>query len=71
MPIDREAIKKMQEECSHDKKSAIPDSLARMCDECGKVWVRGEPWDYKTGNIMEWVEDLANAKKEGDDAISD
>jgi len=41
----------------------MPDSLATVCKECGKVWVDGEPWDYKSGHLMEWTSDLVAAQR--------
>lgn len=51
------------EECSHEETFPMPDSLATVCKECGKVWVDGEPWNYKSGHIMEWTIDLVEAQR--------
>lgn len=55
--------------CPHTNKFAMPDSVATVCEQCGQVWVWGEMWQYKSGNITEWVKDLVEAreKKEAED----
>lgn len=58
-------------QCTHEKQFPMPDSLARVCEDCGQVFVAGEPWEYKSGNIVEWVKDLAQTTKptEGSDPV--
>ena len=51
-------------ECKHEEKFPMPDSLATVCEKCGQVWVEGEPWDYKSGNITEWLNDLYPKKED-------
>lgn len=60
----RAELKRIMDECPHDEKIAIPDSLATMCEKCGKVWVAGEPWDYKSGHVVEWAEDLVQTRRQ-------
>lgn len=52
----------LKEECKHEDQFPMPESLATVCKKCGQVFVDGEPWDYKSGNIMEWVNDLVDAR---------
>ena len=44
--------------CKHERQIPMPESAATVCEDCGLVFVYGEPWNYKSGNIMEWVKDL-------------
>jgi hypothetical protein len=57
------------DECKHEHLFSMPDSLARVCEACGQVFIEGKPWGYKSGHIMEWVKDLVEAKekKEAED----
>jgi len=57
----------MSDQCKHEKTFHMPDSLADVCEKCGQVFVAGEPWGYKSGNISEWAKDIAEAvdKRDG------
>ena len=54
-------IMNINSECKHENQFPMPDSLATVCEKCGQVFVAGEPWQYKSGNIIEWVNDLVEA----------
>jgi len=51
---------KIDKECPHKNFIPIPDSLAKVCDNCGIVFVDGKKWEYKSGHILEWVNDITN-----------
>lgn len=57
-----QASMNMNSDCKHEKQFNMPDSLAMVCEKCGQVFIWGEPWGYKSGNIMEWVKDFCEAK---------
>lgn len=61
--LPQEVLDKMAS-CPHNEQTPMPDSLATICNECGKVFVDGEPWDYKSGHIFEWADDLLRAKQQ-------
>ena len=44
--------------CEHKKQFPMPDSLATVCEECGHVFISGQPWDYKSGHVSEWLNDI-------------
>ena len=50
-------------DCKHEHQFPMPDSLATVCEQCGQVFIQGEPWDYRSGNITEWLDDLCEAKE--------
>lgn len=45
----------------------MPDSLAKFCKECGQVFIlegnKWVEWDYRSGNIKEWLKDLVDMGK--------
>lgn len=57
-------MKEEKPECEHKSpRFPMPDSLAEVCPDCGQVWVAGEPWEYKSGNITDWIDDMIEADK--------
>lgn len=52
------------EPCYHEEQVHMPDSLADVCKNCGQVFIDGEVWAYKSGNLMDWVNDFVEAKKD-------
>ncbi len=49
-------------DCTHEEQTPFPDSLATVCNECGQVFICGKPWDYKSGHITEWLNDVYGDK---------
>ena len=52
--------------CEHEKLFPMPDSLAEVCEKCGQVFICGEQWNYKSGNIIEWIKDMSEAAEKRD-----
>lgn len=62
----RDELIKIMDECDHSgPRTPFPDSLASMCENCGKMFIGDEPWDYKSGNVQEWLYDLYGAPSDG------
>lgn len=51
--------------CKHEECTLIPDSLARVCNNCLKVFVLDDDESLvESGTLMDWARDLHEAQGE-------